>query len=65
MERNVGGMDMFLRIVLGIALLTVVFVGPARSAWGWLGLVPLATAALQWCPLYTLLGVNTCRAGKA
>lgn len=65
MERNVGGIDLFLRIVLGIALLTVVFVGPTRSAWGWLGLVPLATAALQWCPLYTLLGINTCRTRKA
>jgi O-antigen ligase len=65
MQRNVGGLDVFLRIVLGIALLTVVFVGPTQTAWGWLGLVPLATAALQWCPLYTLLGIKTCRVSDA
>ena len=54
MNTNIGPADRVLRIVVGIALLSLVFVGP-RTAWGWLGLVPLATGALRFCPLYTLL----------
>ena len=60
MEKNVGGMDTFLRVVVGVGLLTLVFMGP-KSLWGLLGLVPLATAALGRCPLYTIVGVNTCK----
>jgi hypothetical protein len=59
MDKNVGGIDKVLRVVVGIALIAMVFVGP-QTPWGWLGLIPLATAAMSWCPLYTLLGVRTC-----
>ncbi len=58
MNTNIGPADRVLRIVVGIALLSLVFVGP-RTAWGWLGLVPLATGALRFCPLYTLLGIRS------
>ena len=56
---NVGGIDRILRVVLGIALIALVFFGP-KTAWGWLGLIPLLTGLFQICPLYSLLGVNTC-----
>ena len=58
MKTNVGGADKILRIVAGIALLAwAVFGGPV---WAWIGIVPLATGLLGWCPAYTLLGINTC-----
>ena len=59
MIRNEGTIDRALRIILGLVLLALVFVGP-QTPWGWVGLVPLATGLIGWCPLYTLLGLNTC-----
>ncbi|MEP6869157.1 MAG: DUF2892 domain-containing protein [Novosphingobium sp.] len=56
---NVGSADRVLRIVVGIVLIALVFVGP-RTQWGWLGLIPLLTGFLRTCPLYSLLGINTC-----
>lgn len=61
MACNVGGLDRIVRAVVGLALISLVFVGP-QTAWGWIGLVPLATAIVGWCPPYALLGINTCRA---
>lgn len=63
MDKNEGGLDRTLRIVVGIALLALVFVGP-QTPWGWIGLVPLATGLIGWCPAYRLLGISTC-SGKA
>jgi hypothetical protein len=59
LPKNEGPVDRGLRIVLGLGLLALVFVGPA-TPWGWLGLIPLATGLVGSCPLYTILGVNTC-----
>ena len=59
MTRNEGTIDRALRIIVGLILLALVFVGP-QTPWGWIGIVPLATGLLGWCPLYTLLGLNTC-----
>jgi len=53
--------DRVLRVALGLVLLSLVFVGPA-TPWGWLGLVPLLTGLVGSCPLYTLVGLRTCRA---
>lgn len=62
MKANVGSVDRILRVVIGIGLLVLFFVLDAPLKYlGLIGLVPLATAALNWCPLYTLLGINTCR----
>jgi hypothetical protein len=58
---NVGSTDRVVRIVIGLALIALVFVGP-RTAWGWIGLIPLATGLLRTCPAYSLLGVSTCKA---
>lgn len=64
LETNVGGIDRKLRIVLGVILIALVFVGDKVGLpignWGWLGLIPLATGFLSTCPLYSLIGVNTC-----
>ena len=59
MTRNVGNLDRIIRIVVGLALVSLVFIGP-KTPWGWIGLVPLATALIGWCPPYSLLGINTC-----
>jgi hypothetical protein len=58
MEANVGKTDRMIRIVVGIALLSLVFVGP-KTMWGLVGLVPLATAFINFGPAYKLLGLNT------
>lgn len=57
--QNEGPLDRAVRIVLGLVGLSLVFFGP-QTLWGLLGLVPLATGILGTCPLYRLLGVNTC-----
>lgn len=57
--RNVGSLDRLLRIVLGAALIALVFVGP-RTPFGWIGVVPLLTGLIGTCPLYSLLGLRTC-----
>ena len=57
--KNEGKVDRTLRVVLGAALIALVFVGP-QTAWGWLGVVPLVTGLIGNCPVYSLLGINTC-----
>ena len=59
MSRNEGIIDRALRIILGLGLLALVFVGP-QTPWGWIGLVPLVTGLVGFCPLYRLIGINTC-----
>ena len=59
MKTNEGTMDRAARVVGGIALIALAATGTV-GVWGWIGIVPLATGALGWCPLYTLLGFNTC-----
>ncbi len=59
MKTNEGGLDRVLRIVAGLVLLGLTLNGNI-GVWGWIGVVPLATGALGMCPLYTLLGFNTC-----
>ncbi|BDV32764.1 YgaP family membrane protein [Methylocystis iwaonis] len=58
MEANIGQADKIIRIVAGLVLLSLAFVGP-KTAWGFIGLVPLATAFINFCPAYKLLGMNT------
>ena len=59
MTQNVGGIDRILRIVVGLVLVGLAATGTV-GWWGWLGLVPLATGALGWCPPYAIFGFNTC-----
>ena len=61
MERNVGGADRAIRIVVGLGLLSLLFLLPGGMRWlGLIGLVPLLTAALGFCPLYLPFGIRTC-----
>ena len=60
MKINEGTVDRILRVLAGIVLLGLTFTGTI-GAWGYIGLIPLATGAVGMCPLYTLLGINTCR----
>jgi hypothetical protein len=61
MKANVGGVDKILRIVVGLGLLSLILIlqGNARW-WGLIGLVPLLTGLVNFCPLYSMIGVNTC-----
>ena len=56
---NVGGVDRILRLVVGLGLISLVFVGP-QTPWGWIGLIPLFTAVFKFCPAYPILGISTC-----
>ncbi len=59
MTRNEGTIDRTLRVIGGLALLSLVFVGP-QTPFGWIGLVPLVTGIVGMCPVYSLLGIRTC-----
>ena len=59
MKLNEGAIDRILRVLVGLAVLSLAFVGP-KTPWAYLGLVPLLTGAVGYCPLYTVLGLNTC-----
>ena len=65
-KKNEGTVDRVARIVVGLVLIALVFmggkVGLPIGNWGWLGLIPLATGFLRTCPLYSLIGVKTCKA---
>ena len=58
-KNNVGPLDRALRVAIGIAPLSLTIMGP-ETAWGYLGLVPLMTGLMGTCPLYSLMGINTC-----
>jgi len=60
MKANEGTVDRSLRVVAGLALIALAATGTV-GAWGWIGVVPLLTGAVGWCPLYRVLGINTCR----
>lgn len=59
MKTNEGNVDRIFRIIVGLGLLSLVFVGP-QTMWGLVGLVPLLTGAIGFCPLYKVFGLNTC-----
>ncbi len=59
MKSNCGGIDRGVRVILGLVLIALVFVGP-QTPWGWIGIIPLATGLIGFCPLYAVIGVSTC-----
>ncbi len=66
MKQNVGTIDRVIRVVLGVALITFALIGEGVTAkFGWIGVIPLLTAFVGFCPLYTLLGVNSCACKKS
>lgn len=58
--KNVGGVDRVVRIVAGLGILSLAFIGP-QTPWGYIGLVPLATGLIGWCPAYMPFGLKTCK----
>lgn len=62
MNANVGSIDKIVRLILGLALISLVFIGP-KTPWGWLGIIFVATAAMSFCPIYRMIGFSS--KGKA
>ena len=63
MKANIGTADRWIRTVIGLGILALGLI--SKSWWGLLGLAPLLTAAVSWCPLYVLIGISTCPAQRA
>jgi hypothetical protein len=63
MTKNVGGIDRGIRIALGLALIAAAATGTV-GVWGYIGVVPLLTGFIGWCPPYAMLGFNTCSMKK-
>lgn len=59
MKQNIGNIERVVRIVVGAGILSLAFIGPA-TPWGYLGIVPILTGLVGWCPPYALLGISTC-----
>ena len=62
--RNEHRVERVLRVVVGIAIMSLAFVGP-RTNWGFIGIIPIVTGLIGSCPLYTLFGINTCNLGRS
>ena len=63
MKKNIGGVDRAIRIIAGIGIVSLAFVGP-QSPWAYLGIIPLATGLVGWCPPYALFGFSPCKESK-
>lgn len=63
MTKNEGTVDRVVRVVAGLVILSLAFIGP-KSAWGYIGLLPIVTGLVGVCPAYSLFGINTCPAKK-
>ncbi|MCE9665884.1 DUF2892 domain-containing protein [Halomonas sp. M5N1S17] len=63
MKSNIGSADKIARIVIGALLIGLALTG-IIGAWGWIGVLPLATGLFNFCPAYRLLGINTCKLRK-
>lgn len=63
MKANEGTVDRILRVIVGAGVLSLVFVGP-HTPWGYVGVIPLVTGLVGYCPLYAILGFNTCGIAK-
>jgi len=63
MKKNVGSIERAVRVLLGLAVISMAFVGP-MSPWAYLGIIPLATGLIGWCPPYALFGISTCKVSK-
>lgn len=60
MKKNIGNLERIIRIVAGLAIISLAFWGP-KSLWAYLGAVPLLTGLVGWCPPYAMLGISTCK----
>ena len=63
MKPNIGKVERVVRVVVGLGVLSLAFVGP-RASWAYLGVLPLLSGLVGWCPPYALLGISTVKAPK-
>lgn len=63
MTRNEGNVDRIVRVVAGLAILSLAFIGP-KTAWAYIGIVPVLTGLIGYCPAYSIFGINTCSLRK-
>ncbi len=63
MKPNIGKVERVVRVVVGVAVLSLAFVGP-KTPWAFLGLGPVLSGLIGWCPPYALFGISTVRAAK-
>jgi len=59
-KKNIGNIERVIRVLVGLAIIALVFVGP-KTEWGWVGIVPLLTGIVGWCPPYAMFGISTCK----
>lgn len=64
MKTNIGTIDRILRVIVGIGLISLAFIGP-QTPWGWIGVVLLLTALVGWCPAYVPFGISSCSKDRA
>lgn len=64
MKRNEGSIDRILRVAIGLGALSLTVIGP-QTPWGYIGVIPLATGLIGWCPLYQVFGLSTCPLNKS
>jgi len=64
LKKNVGSVERAIRVIVALVVLSLTFWGP-HSLWGLLGIIPLATGFIGWCPPYALLGISTCKMKSA
>jgi hypothetical protein len=60
MKRNIGGIERIVRVVVGFIIISLAFWG-LKTPWAYLGIIPIATGLIGWCPPYALLGISTCK----
>lgn len=66
MKKNIGNTERVIRVIAGIAILSLIFfLDGVTRWWGLIGIVPLLTGVIGWCPPYAILGINTCSKGEA
>ena len=63
MKKNIGSKERVIRVLAGLGIVSMAIVGP-HSPWAFLGIIPLATGLIGWCPAYALLGISTCKSCK-
>lgn len=64
MTSNEGNVDRIVRVVAGLAILSLAFIGP-KTAWAYIGIVPVLTGLIGYCPAYAIFGINTCGIRKS
>ena len=60
MKKNIGSTERAIRVLAGLGIISMAIVGP-HSPWAYLGIIPVATGLIGWCPPYALLGISTCK----